>query len=91
MNQRKEKVYFIRKANKDSAKPPTLAEAEVLIRNGKIIQFYSVNNLANRDRPEWHYWHLQAELRHIFLPDHYVKEIICYTDKNKIIEITGRI
>ena len=91
MNQRKEKVYFIRKSDQQSAKPPTLAEAEVLIRNNRVIQFYSVNNLVDRDKPEWHYWHIQSELRRIFLFDHYVKEIICYTEKNEIINLTGRI
>ena len=91
MNQRKASVYFIPKSAKDSAKPPTLVEAEVLIRNNRIIQFYSVNNLIPREENDWHYWHVQSQNKKIMILKTYWERMLCYDENNNPIEMTPKI
>ena len=90
--QRKTKVYFILKEHRMSAKPPTIAEAEVLVRNIDIksrnfciIQFYSVKNYVPRHQPEWHYWETQRRNRKVLLPQVYWDQLLCYDERGETI------
>ena len=88
MYQRKAHVIFFDEKYRKSAKPPMVAEAEVMItmidinsRNWMILQVYSINIIIPENHKDYHHWKKQQGSRRVTIPKEYWDTLICYYPK----------